>query len=317
MQAVLTPEKPSVEKPGGVAEMPQYRIAPPGFTEEQRDFFEREGYLILPDRLTDDEIARYVEAIDRHTKDHPKYNPNEFFARENIVELDPIFAELIDHPRHVGYVYDYYGELLKLHISQFFLRPHGGKHNMWHPDGARAVPYQVFAPELPCQIKVSYWLTDVEEPGMGNIVMLPGSHRQQYMEAYDTHDSVPGELVLCVPRGTITLMNCNVWHRVEPNYSDRVRKNFFLAYCPSWVVAADRLQNDPEWLKTLNREQRIIMRSYSYAYDHTKPPAKDFPLFLDRETGLDHDPGKYPDHVALNRRKRLLPHEKRNGVTVR
>jgi len=287
-----------------------YRVAPPGFTPEQRAFFDREGYLILPDRLTDAEIGRYTEAIDRHASADPKYDPNEFYARENIVELDPVFAELIDHPRHVGYVYDFYGELLKLHLSQFFLRPKGGRHNMWHPDGARAVPYQVFAPDLPCQIKVSYWLTDVPEPRMGNIVIRPRSQREQYFEYYDTHESVPDELVLCVPRGTVTLLNCNVWHRVEPNESDRLRKNFFLAYCPSWVVAADRLINDEAWLKTLNREQRIIMRSYKYAYDHTKPPAADFPLFLDRETGLDHDPGRYPDRIALSRRKRMLPHEK-------
>jgi hypothetical protein len=62
-----------------------------------------------------------------------------------------------------------------------------------------------------------------------------------------------------------------------------VRKNIFLAYCPSWIVAADHLHSDPDWIKTLNREQRIIMRNYTYAYDHTKPPAADFPLFLDRK----------------------------------
>jgi hypothetical protein len=152
---------------------------------------------------------------------------------------------------------------------------------------------------------------------MGNMVMRPRSQRQQYSEYYDTDESAPDELVLCVPRGTITLMNCNVWHRVEPNESDVVRKNFFLAYCPSWIVAADRLQNDPEWLKTLNREQRIIMRSYSHAYDHTKPPMADFPLFLDRDTGLDHDPGRYAEHVKLGRRKRLLAHEKAFADEIR
>jgi hypothetical protein len=305
---MIAPAAP--DQTGAAVAEPAYRIAPPGFTPEQRDFFDREGYLILPERLTDDEIDRYVEAIDRHAAADPKYDPSRFYAIENIVELDPIFAELIDHPRHVGYAYDFYGELLKLHLSQFFLRPHGGQHNQWHPDGARAVPYQVFAPDLPCQIKVGYWLTDVPRPGMGNIVMRPRSQRQQYFEYYDTHESVPDELVLCVPRGTITLMNCNVWHRVEPNESDVVRKNFFLAYCPSWIVAADRLINDETWLQTLNREQRIIMRSYRYAYDHTKPPAADFPLFLDRDTGLDHDSGKYPDRISLGRRKRMLAHEK-------
>src|SRR5688572_20330391 len=120
MYAVV--EKPATEGKGA-PEMPEYRVAPPGFTPEEREFFEREGYLILPNRLTDAEIERYIEAIDRHAHDSPKYKPEAFFSRENIVELDPIFAELIDHPRHVGYAYDYYGELLKLHLSQFFLRP--------------------------------------------------------------------------------------------------------------------------------------------------------------------------------------------------
>src|SRR5689334_16165763 len=94
-------------------ERPTYRVAPPGFTPEQREFFDREGYLILPDRLTDAEIDRYLEAIDRQIANDPKYDPTKFYAKENIVERDPVFAELIDHPRHVGYVYDFYGELLK------------------------------------------------------------------------------------------------------------------------------------------------------------------------------------------------------------
>ena len=287
-----------------------YRTAPPGFTPQQREFFDREGYLILENALSAEEVERYLEVIDRLTAGDPKYKPDAFYARENIVELDPVFAELIDHPCHVGFVYDFYGELLKLHISQFFIRPRGGNYNLWHPDGARAVPYGVFSPHLPLQIKIGYWLTDLPHARMGNLVMRPRSQNQQYFEGYDTPDSVPDELILCVPKGSMTLMNGNVWHRVENNESDVVRKNIFLAYCPSWVVAADRLQNDAEWLKTLNREQRIIMRSYSYAYDHTKPPARDFPLFLDRQTGLDHDSGLYGDHVKLHRRKRKLAHEK-------
>ncbi|MBV9469643.1 MAG: phytanoyl-CoA dioxygenase family protein [Abitibacteriaceae bacterium] len=287
-----------------------YRVAPPGFTPTQREFFDREGYLVLEDALSEEEVGRYLEAIDRCIADDPKFAPDKFYARENIVELDRVFTALIDHPRHVGFVYDFYGELLKLHISQFFIRPHGGTYNLWHPDGARAVPYGVFAPHLPLQIKIGLWLTDLPQPKMGNIVIRPRSQHEQYFEHYDTSNSVPDEKVLCLRRGTMTLLNCNVWHRVEPNESDVVRKNIFLAYCPSWVVAADHFHSNAEWLQTLNREQRIIMRNYSYAYDHTKPPKEDFPLFLDRDTSLDHDPGLYGEHVAMHRRKRKVTHEK-------
>lgn len=46
------------------------------------------------------------------------------------------------------------------------------------------------------------------------------------------------------------------------------------------------------------------MRSYEHGYDNAKPPAEHFPLFLDRETGLDHDPSLYADYVPLHKRKR-------------
>ena len=293
-----------------MTEHSNYRVAPPGFTRAQREQFDREGYLHLPGALSNDEVDAYLEAIDRIAERDEKFAPDKFFAREHIVERDPLFTALIDHPRHVGFAYDFFGELLKLHISQFFLRPRGGGYNKWHPDGARAVPYGVFSPLLPMQIKFAYWLTDIPQAKMGNLVVRPGSQHQQYFDGYDTEDSYPDEHIVCAAKGTMTIINGNIWHRVENNDSDVVRKNIFIAYCPSWIVAADHLRSNPDWLATLNREQRIIMRDYDYAYDHTKPPAKDFPLFLDRETGLDHDPDQYHERVAKGRRKRMLAHEK-------
>jgi len=282
-----------------------YRIAPPGFSQAQWDIFDRDGIISIEEAIDLDAVCAYTEAIDRVCADSPRYVEGETFGCENIVERDPAFAQMIDHERHVGYGYDLFGELLKLHQSQFFIRPPGGqRYNIWHPDGARAVPYSVFSDRLPLQIKIGYWLTDLPDEGMGNLVVLPGSHRQQYNDAYDTHEHVPGERIVRVRAGTMTVMHSGIWHRVEPNDSDVVRKNIFFAYCPAWLTAADRVLSDEAWLETLNREQRIIMRSYAHAYSNAKPPASEFPLFLDRETGQDRDPDTHREHVQLHRRKR-------------
>lgn len=291
----------------------QYRVAPAGFTEEQWETFLEDGIIVMENALSQDEVNELLAAVDRTAQAHEKYEPGAFLSVQNFVERDPVLANLIDHDRHVGYVYDVYGEQLKLQLSEMFLRtPSGGRNNIWHPDGARALPYQVFSPVLPLQIKVGYWLTDLHSPKMGNFVYLPGSHRQQYFEGYDTHESHEDEVILQVPAGSMTIMHGSIWHRVEPNESDITRKNLFLAYCPSWITNADRLTSDPAWLETLNREQQIIMRSYEHAYANAKPPAEHFPLFLDRETGADRDPGIYGEHVALHRRKRKTWHEKLN-----
>ena len=289
----------------------KYRIAPPGFTPEQWETFNEDGIIFIENAISETDIQIYKDAIDRTAANNPKYTPGGYLHLENIVERDPVFSNLIDHDRHVGYAYDLFGELLKLHQSQFFLRPPGGKqYNQWHPDGARALPYGVFSPQLPLQIKIGYWLTDLPDEKMGNLVVLPGSHRHQYMEGYDTHESIPGENIVCLQKGTMTVMHSSIWHRVETNESDVVRYNIFVAYCPSWVTPADRFHSSPEWLDTLNREQRIIMRSYNHAYHNAKPPASEFPLFLDRESGTDVDIGTYNDHVQLHRRKRQIMPER-------
>ena len=289
----------------------RYRIAPPGFTMDQWETFLEDGIIIIENALSQTEVEELLAAVDRTVETDPRYEPGSFLSIQNFVERDPVLTNLIDHQRHIGYGYDLYGEQLKLQLSELFLRtPGGGHNNRWHPDGARALPYQIFSPTLPLQIKVGYWLTDLSQPKMGNFVFMPGSHRQQYFEGYDTHDSLPNEKILQVSPGAMTIMHGSIWHRVEANESNITRKNLFLAYCPSWITSADRLTSDPAWLETLNREQRIIMRSYDHAYSHAKPPAEHFPLFLDRETGLDHDPGMYRDHVAIQRRKRQTWHEK-------
>jgi hypothetical protein len=144
---------------------------------------------------------------------------------------------------------------------------------------------------------------------MGNLVVLPGSHHRQYLDQYETDDAIPGEHIVCAKAGDMTVMHCSCWHRVEPNESDVLRKNFFFAYCPAWLVAQDRYTSDPAWLETLTRERRILMRSYAYPYANAKPPAEDFPLFLDRDTGADRDAGAYHGRVSLDRRKRRVAHE--------
>ena len=178
------------------------------------------------------------------------------------------------------------------------------------------MPYGTFSPELPLQIKIGFWLTDLPEAKMGNLVVLPGSHREQYIDEYDSHEPIDGEQVVTLKKGTMILMHSSIWHRVEPNDSDVVRKNIFYAYCPAWLTPADRVLSDPAWLETLNREQRIIMRSYDNAYSNAKPPASDFPLFLDRETGLDRDPDAYRDDVKLHRRKRRTWAERKKAAAA-
>jgi hypothetical protein len=288
-----------------------FRQAPPGFTAGQWREFNHRGLIVIEDAFAEAELESWSRAVQRarHAAGH---NTHDFFTLRNFVEADTAFAGLIDHPAYVGLAYDLYGEMLKLQLSELFIRAPGGgaRPERWHIDGPRVVPYAVFAPGIAMQVKMGIWLTDVLKPGMGNLAFVPGSHRDQYFDPYDTDETAPGEEQLLVRRGSLTLMNTALWHRTVPNNSNVERVNLYLGYSPSWLPTSDRTMSDPDWLATLTREQRIIMRSYADAFAHAKPPPADYPLFLDRETGADREPGRYRDHVRLLHRKRTTGAER-------
>jgi ectoine hydroxylase-related dioxygenase (phytanoyl-CoA dioxygenase family) len=287
-----------------------YRRPPPGLSQILWREFQERGIVVVENAYDEQQVARYRKALLR-VQNSEGARADGFFTTQNFVEKDSAFADLIDHPSHAGLVYDLYGEMLKLQLSELFVRtPGGDRPERWHIDGPRVVPYSVFAPEVPLQVKVGVWLTDVTNPNMGNLVYLPGSHRCHYFDAYDTSEPVEGEEQLLVRSGSLTLMNCALWLRTAPNNSSITRMNLYLGYCPSWIPTTDRTVSDPKWLAGLNREQRIIMRSYEKAYSHAKPPVEDFPLFLDRETGMDRESGRYRDLVRLFHRKRTVAWER-------
>ncbi len=285
------------------------RRAPPGFSLEQWREFEARGLLVIENAYSAHEVGIWRAAVERLQA--RAESAAGFFTLRNFVEADAAFAGLIDHPAHVGLVYDLYGEMLKLQLSELFVRAPGAgaRPERWHIDGPRVLPYAALAPGAPMQVKVGVWLTDVHHPGMGNLAFVPGSHRQQHFDAYDTDEAVPGEQQLLVRSGSLTLMDTALWHRTVPNDSAATRFNLYLGYSPSWLPTSDRNTSDPAWLAGLNREQRIIMRSYAAAFSHAKPPAEDFPLFLDRDTGADRELGRYRFHVKLLHRKRTTAWE--------
>ncbi len=95
------------------------RRAPPGFSLEQWQEFEARGLPRDRERL---QRARggikkkwraAVERLQARAE-----SAAGFFTLRNFVEADAAFAGLIDHPAHVGLVYDLYGEMLKLQPSE-------------------------------------------------------------------------------------------------------------------------------------------------------------------------------------------------------
>lgn len=287
----------------GASAMPPLGLAPApaGFTAEQWTVFERDGIVVIPDAIGADAVAAYLEAAQRHLAGRTGYDPRHTWKIRDLVRRQALFQDLIDHPRHIGYAYDLYGDQTRLGQADMFARPTGSVINHWHVDGPRAVPYSSFSPTLPLKLRIGYWLTDVPSPDMGNLVYLPGSHRAGPDKTYSGLDNIDGQRTLCCSAGTMTIAHSNMWHRVCGNSSDRTRVNLFLSYTPSWITGY--YSYDPGWLNELSRERRILMRAYADSEDLTRPPADDIPLF--------HDPGSaVGDEAEAHKVRRLTRYER-------
>src|SRR5690348_2012327 len=118
-----------------LTELEVRRTAPPGFTPEQWATFERDGMLVIPGAMTAQEVAAYLAVAYRCIEEHPRRTDQHTYKVGNAITADPLFTALIDHPRHVGYGYDLYGDQLRLTQADLFCRPTQGAISKWHVDG--------------------------------------------------------------------------------------------------------------------------------------------------------------------------------------
>ena len=111
----------------------------------------------------------------------------------------------------------------------------------WHQDGSSAYDFKQLGYPVPLvQLRASFLLTDQTEPGMGNMELIPGSHRSQVR--------LPADVVASQGRrayrardlrsaGSVLVFHNAVWHRTYSHNGDRDRYTAHYIYSPPWVPA--------------------------------------------------------------------------------
>jgi ectoine hydroxylase len=256
-------------------------------TQQQRIDFEEQGFILIEDFFTQDELNRLLAAIDEVAavaRETRGVGPNDPFALRNALAHHEAFLDLIDHPRILPLVVDAIGWNIQIRTTHLDYRPPypeglvpgelgtgggadqkaGYKNLVWHPD--LAGPYLFEAPSLDgrlpfMEIKVGYYLSDLTEKNSGAICLVPGSHKRPPQELRDLGYRVPEEQVreLNVRANTAMLWRTQVWHCVTPNLSNRVRKVFYTGYHYRWLRPTDYIQQDPELIARSSPIRRQLL----------------------------------------------------------
>lgn len=218
--------------------------------EEQRARLLEEGYLIVPDALTPEELApvrqaaRAAEARWRADLALPGVRRPDLEQVLGIMEHDPALFDLIEHPRIFPLVRDLLGPDVMMLDHDYFMTPPGAEIPYgWHFDFAMPA---VDHPRSLLMVKVFYVLEDIPEDG-GATLVLPRSHRTP-LEREMPNAEIPEDLPavkMALPAGSAYLITGRTYHSAGNNRSDRYRHLLIYTYGHKWMRMWDEYRPSP------------------------------------------------------------------------
>lgn len=213
-------------------------------TEQQRQFWQDEGYLVVEQAIMGADLLRLQKAFDQAAADCKQAwldgiargtQPAAHFDIPNAFARDDVFIDLIDYPAWYPYLQDFAdGELLLLAPQVRTLPPQPISYVGWHPD----VPQT-----NPLHMKVQIYVEDVPVDG-GAFAFVPGSHKPDAgtCPTPTPLDAMPGHKIFPGKAGDAIVFNSYGWHTSMVNTTAHPRKSIILIY-EKWTdgkVSSDR-----------------------------------------------------------------------------
>lgn len=294
MPAVM--EKPVTEESvveESVAEEPAEVAATDGpiVREEDVERFEKQGYLVVRNALPRKKVDELMAAIHR-LKDELESSGH----RKNVfgldirpmVDKDDIFLDLMEWPTTfplaVRFLQHFNVQLTTSHL--IMVPPNPDKRNIgWHPDGGQP-PIGLYGRRALASLKVGFFLTDLLEPNMGALMVVPGSHRMDGPPVHLEGERDPvGAIELKVRAGDAVIFGQGTWHAGAPNYSDQTRVVLYYGYSYRILRPTDYDTMPEEILAKCSPIGRQLLGAKSTHLGYFIPTPEDAPL---KQWYIDH-----------------------------
>lgn len=204
---------------------------------------EVEGYLVLPDVLSEKHLALLraetakLETLAVDYSIHQRGKPDIQFHGGPITNL-------IAHPPTIAFLHRLFGDEIVL-MSYAYARSEPGHpgislHADGQPYGSRIFGYQGSCPWL---VRVLYYLQDLT-PEVSPFRVVPRSHLCMHDDAnpYKRYDAHPEEVMVPIKAGSAVLINHRVFHGNYPNTGTYAREMLAVAYRPGWAGPIDSIQ---------------------------------------------------------------------------
>jgi ectoine hydroxylase len=251
------------------------------YTELDPFIFESWGYLVIPNVLSKEEVK---ECLHASVRIHEAAGTVGFGQVGRGYETEPALEQLMDHPAVLPKIRGILGDRFIMQSGWNTKQPAHGRMGGWHQDGSSAFDFRKLGYPIPLiQLRASFLLTEQEEPGMGNMELIPGSHRS----LVPLPDSIraakadtPISHVVCATAGSVLVFHNAVWHRTYEHNGDYDRYTMHYIYSPPWVKPSDRFDNNVDFILRTTPVRRALMGDFTrpdapFGANYTPPPFED------------------------------------------
>jgi hypothetical protein len=197
---------------------------------------EVEGYVVLPDLLSPEEVAQLKAETAQLETRAVDYSVHQR-VRPGVQFVGGAITALAGHSPMIAFLRELFGDEIIL-MSYAYARSEPGHPGIsLHADGQ---PYgsQIFGYEGSCPwlVRVLYYLDDLT-PEVSPFRVVPHSHLSMHADAnpYKRYESHPEEVMVPVKAGSAVLINHRVFHGNFPNTGSRAREMLAIAYRPGWA----------------------------------------------------------------------------------
>ncbi|MAV25192.1 MAG: hypothetical protein CMQ05_03615 [Gammaproteobacteria bacterium] len=257
-------------------------------TDAERVQFDEEGFLVVRNVLSADDIASLTSAADQLDSEYrPKMElgPHQPLNLLDAIGKDDVFLPLLDWPRTFAKVVDILGWHIQLYHSHMIVTPplapdFSPKHPRlgWHQDSGRLNLDIETNPRPRISLKVGFFLTDLSETDRGNFHVIPGSHLNNtlsFPEADRDHlDAIP----VTISAGDAVFFDRRLWHAAGRNTSALTRKVLFLGYSYRWLKPRDDMTVAHYLDRSDPIQKQLLGESPNGGFGYTSPTDEDVPL---------------------------------------
>ncbi len=241
-------------------------------TEEQRQQFRDEGYLIVRNVLDDVSISRLIEAGDRIIAKEDRFNRFQtngglYDGYRNCITIDDAFIPLLTNGITLPLVIQLLGSNLQLSTSHLIYRypdppgtPDTVRRPGWHRDNGRT-QLDLGQGKYPrIGLKCAFYLTDLSQRKSGVTLLAPGSN-----QLVDRIEIPPGAtdpanaLEPLLNPGDCVIFEYRTWHAGAPNFSDITRKAVMIGYAYRWLKPMDYVKQQPDFLEKLSDVEKYLV----------------------------------------------------------